>query len=140
MPISAALPTDSAQFNRFTGTVVLGASPTPPSGEVPSTAVIPGTALVKFGPLTLPNYFNLYTDTGGPFPLVVLPTSDMTWAQNTQVLAKALDANITDIQLDAQAWEIDPVTDSPILRLQITFAALPAEIDIHVEVKHSSTR
>ncbi len=128
---------DSVQFNRFQGTVVLGASPTPPSGEVPSTAAIPGTALVKFGPLEIP--WNALSNSGGPtnpYP----PTSDTTWAQNTQVLAKALDANITDIQLDAQAWELDLLSNYPVLRLQITFAALPAEIDIHVEVKHTATR
>jgi hypothetical protein len=139
MAIPAVRPLDSQQFNRFQGTVVLGASPTPPSGEVPSTAVIPGTALVKFGPLKIkPNSLN--NEGGLPLPPALPATSDTTWAQNTQVLAKALDANITDIQLDAQAWEIDPFSDLPVLRLQITFAALPAEIDIHVEVKHTATR
>ena len=139
MAITATRPRESAQYNRFKGTIVLGASPTPPSGEVPSTAVIPGTALVKFGPLNLPS--NVYNISGGvAWPSPTPTTSNTTWAQNTQVLAKALDANITDIQQDAQGWEIDPATSLPVLRLQITFAALPAEIDIHVEVKHSSTR
>jgi len=135
MAIPAARPRQSEQFNRFKGTVVLGATPTPPSGEVPSTFVAPGTALVKFGGLQLPS--NVYNSPGGasasPMDLTV-------WAQNTQVLAKALDANITDIQLDAQNWEYDPTLGFPVLRLQITFAALPAEVDIHVEVKHSATR
>jgi hypothetical protein len=137
MAIPAVRPLDSQQFNRFQGTVVLGATPTPPSGEVPSTFVAPGTALVKFGPLNVG--FNSFNNEGGligPYPT----TSNTTWAQNTQVLAKALDANITDIILDAQAWEIDPILNLPVLRLQITFAALPAQIDIQVEVKHTATR
>jgi hypothetical protein len=137
MAIPAVRPLDSQQFNRFNGTVVLGATPTPPSGEVPSTFVAPGTALVKFGPLKIK--FNSINNEGGPtnpYP----PVWDTTWAQNTQVLAKALDANITDIVLDAQAWEIDPVSSLPVLRLQIAIAALPADIDIHVEVKHTATR
>ena len=139
MAIPAARPQASGQFNRFQGTVVLGATPTPPSGEVPSTFVAPGTALVKFGPLSLPN--DPYTNSGGvPVPPLLQPTDAQTWAQNTQVLAKALDANITDIVLDAQNFEFDLVLNLPVLRLQITFAALPAEVDIHVEVKHSATR
>ena len=137
MAIPAVKPSNSAQFNRFNGTVVLGATPTPPSGEVPSTFVAPGTALVKFGPLKIG--FNSFLNSGVPSHPIPT-TSNTTWAKNTQVLAKALDANITDIVLDAQAWEIDPVLLLPVLRLQIAIAALPAEIDIQVEVMHTATR
>jgi len=152
MAINPTRPDGSYLFNRFTGAIVQAVAPgVTPSGEVPFGAPIPGTALVKFGPITSvsdrPDQFldnSGRTDCPGypvPGPLSGSPYAEQSWAQSTQVLAKSLDANSGLIEIDpVTPFEKDPSTGMPIVRLYVTLSALPAEVDIQVRMFHSVIR
>jgi hypothetical protein len=144
MAINAYRPDGASQFNRFLGTVVQAVGPDTASGEVPAAAAVPGVVTVAFGPLDVPK--TVLDDNGWPFGTLgagLGPHSNVdlrSWAQNAKVLCKPAGAEITDAVLAAQAWTIDPSTDLPILHLDLTLTALPAGIDVWVEVTHSKVR
>lgn len=152
MAINPTRPDGSYLFNRFTGAIVQAVAPgVTPSGEVPFGDPIPGTSLVKFGPITSisdrPDQFldnSGRTDCPGypvPGPLSGSPYAEQSWAQSTQVLAKSLDANSGLIEIDpVTPFEKDPTTGMPIVRLYVTLSALPAEVDIQVRMFHSVIR
>ena len=152
MAINPTRPDGSYLFNRFTGAIVQAVAPgVTPSGEVPFGDPIPGTSLVKFGPITSisdrPDQFldnSGRTDCPGypvPGPLSASPYAEQSWAQSTQVLAKSLDANSGLIEIDpVTPFEKDPTTGMPIVRLYVTLSALPAEVDIQVRMFHSVIR
>ena len=131
-----------------------------------SQPVIPAGSTAFAGPAdpryALPN--NVYDDTqnGALPPLApdgtIAPhtiVASRTWAQNTVVVARALDANITLIVLAPIAtgeWLIDTTagmagtgvtstsTGLPVIAFDITAVATNANVDIQVEVKHSIGR
>lgn len=148
MAITAIRPDGATHFNRFSGSIVQAVGNTTPSGEVPSGSPIPGPpVLVKFGPLAMPGV--VFDDSGTPGGVGAgeqegfgphATIDDRTWAKNTVVTAVALDGNTINLALDPQNWELDATTGLPVLRLLMSFAALPAVVDIQVEVKHSVGR
>lgn len=161
MTITVSRPDGSRQFLRFTGTIptaggagaggfgefanpfVAGAQDVRFLMGLASTYVQPaGNTGVTDPRYRLPN--NVYDDTQngpsgtGSAPHAAVPSR--TWAQNSVVVARALDANITNIVLAATEWSIDATSGLPILTLTITAVATAANVDIQVEIKHSIGR
>lgn len=153
MTISVSCPEGSAQFIRFQGTLDTDAAPS--YGQIPAPFAA-GTYVVRFLLGLAPTYVQppgstgpldtLYrpplttfnnAGSGGNAPVTL---KDSVWAQNTQVIVKALDANLTACELDPVEWELDPATNLAVLVLSMTVDNGPPEVDIQVEIKHSMVR
>jgi hypothetical protein len=154
MTISVSRPDGSTHFLRFTGSIATGDADPGGYGQFPGPFAA-GTHTVKFlmglastyvqpagsdGPLDpqyrLPNFAYDDAVAGAPHATV----KDRIWAQNSRVFARALDANISAIELNASEWEIDATTGLPVLLLDITVSAENPEVDIQVEITHSTIR
>lgn len=56
------------------------------------------------------------------------------------VTAKLLDASVTNVQLDAQQFETDPLTGQSVLRCRVDLAAVPGNVFMLLESHHSAGR
>lgn len=56
------------------------------------------------------------------------------------ILAKLINASVTDIRLDAVQFEIDPVTGQSVLRLRVDIVAAPGNVRLEIESHHSTGR
>lgn len=158
MTISVSRPDGSSHLLHFTGTIATAAGAAG-FGQFPGPVFAPGTYTVRFlmglaatyvqpagssGPTDpdyrLPNL--VYDDAQGGFagaaPHAAVPSR--IWAQNSRVTARALDANISSIVLNATEWEIDAPTGLPVLVLDITAIGATPSVDIQVEIPHSTVR
>jgi len=67
-------------------------------------------------------------------------TNKVGYQDQFYVLAAPLDANVTDIRLDATQFETDPTTGQSVLRLRVDINAEPADVQIWMEAHHSTGR
>ena len=136
-------PKDSACFLRLTGT--LDTALLPSYGQLP-VGFVPGTYSVRFllglapeyvqppgstGPLDLQYQIPALTYANDP----AASLQDTAWAQSTDVTIRALDANLTNADMAALEWGIDPIYYIPWVQLNLTVGAVAPEIDLQIEVK-----
>lgn len=116
MTIAAALVPSGLHHAKALGPITVGPGP----GEVP--AVGPGQLMI----LPLPFSDLVYRRSG--------------FENQTYVISKSLDGNVTNIVLDAVQFQYDPITGQPALRLLVDVTAVPAQVDIWIEAHHSAGR
>jgi hypothetical protein len=56
------------------------------------------------------------------------------------ILAKLLDASVSNVMLDAIQFELDPVTGQSVVRLRVDIAVAPGNVLIWLESHHSAGR
>lgn len=148
MAITAVRPDGASHLNIFAGAVVQAVVNNTPSGEVPLATTIPAAAaLVRFGPLNMP--VRVFDDSGtpggagagqqeglGPHATI----DDRTWAKNARVTMISFSGALVNFALDAQNWELDATTGLPILRTLMSISSLPVNVEVQVEIRHTTSR